>query len=230
MSTKLSWSKCIGAIHHAQWMRAAISILKMLIVGSDYYRMGISKAHGVVDLSFFIIYVYSCYWFSIPVASDAPFLALMLWKDFKLWVNCHQALSSTCLRKLDQHTLYLSPRHIPSGLFSKRVDETKCGIVKAMQNNLLSQVQIAKSERPHMYEDSTLESFVVSSEPWLLFQLLRVHLTFFGYTLCKEWKLNSSFLQLQNVVSGLKVVNDPAEHSVKFGGDYTDIITTDEAR
>ena len=38
------------------------------------------------------------------------------------------------------------------------------------------------------------------------------------------------FLQVQNVVSGLKVVNDAGEHSVKFEGDYTDIITTDEAR
>ena len=58
MSSKLSWSKCIKAIHPAQWMGAAISILKMLIVGSDHYRIEISKAHGVVDLSFFIIYVY----------------------------------------------------------------------------------------------------------------------------------------------------------------------------
>ena len=81
MSTKLSWSKCIGAIHHAQWIGVAISILKILIVGSDHYIMGISKAHGVVDLSFFIIYGCSRYWFSVPVASDAPFLALMLWKD-----------------------------------------------------------------------------------------------------------------------------------------------------
>ena len=33
MSTKLSWSKCIGAIDHARWMGAATAILKMLIVG-----------------------------------------------------------------------------------------------------------------------------------------------------------------------------------------------------
>ena len=97
-----------------------------------------------------------------------------------------------------------------------------------MQNNLPSQVQIGKSERHHMYEDSTLERFV-SSEPWLFFQLLGVHLTFFVCTSCKECKLNSSFLQLQNVVSGLKLVNDAAECSVKFEGNYTDIITTDEA-
>ena len=95
-------------------MGAAIAILKMLIVGTDHhYRMGISKTYGVVDFSFFIIYIYSGYWFSIPVASNAPFLALMVWKDLKLWANHDPALSSTCIHKLDLHTWYLSPRHIP---------------------------------------------------------------------------------------------------------------------
>ena len=108
-------------------------------------------------------------------------------------------------------------------LFSKRVgNKTKCAILKAMQNNLSLQIQIGKPERPCVYEDSPLKSFV-SSESWLFFQLLGVHPTFFGCTSCEERELNSLFLQLQNVVSGLKVVNDPSERSVKFGGDYTDI-------
>ena len=108
---------------------------------------------GVVNFSFFTIYVYSRYWFSIPVASNAPFLALMLWKDLKLWANRDPALSSTCIHKLDLHTWYLSPRHIPLALFSKRFEnKTKCAIVKAMQNNLPSQVQIGKPERHRVYE------------------------------------------------------------------------------
>ena len=132
MSTKLSWSKCIEAFDHAQWMGAAIVTLKILIVGTDHhYRMGISKTHGVVDFSFFIIYLYSRYWFSIPVASNVPFLALMLWKDLKLWANRDPASSSTCIHKLHLHTWYLSPRHIPLAFFSKRVDnKTKCAIVQ----------------------------------------------------------------------------------------------------
>ena len=49
MSTKLSWSKCIGVIDHAP----SIAILKMLIVGTDHhYKMGILKTHGVVDFAF----------------------------------------------------------------------------------------------------------------------------------------------------------------------------------
>ena len=98
-----------------------------------------------------------------------------------------------------------------------------------MQNNLPSQVHIGKLERHRVYEDSTLERFV-SLKPWLFFQLLGVHPTLFVCISCEECELNSSFLQLQNVVSGLKVVNDAAERSVKFEGDYTDTITTDEVR
>ena len=156
--------------------------------------MGISKTHEAVDFSFFIIYVYLRNWFSILVASNAPFLALMIWKDLKLWANRDPVLSSTCIHKLELHTWYLSPRHIPLALFSKRVDnKTKCDIVKAMQNNLPTQVQIGKPKRHRVYEDSTLERFV-SSEPWLFFQLLGVHPTFFVCTSCEECELNFSFL------------------------------------
>ena len=64
-------------------MGAAIYIIKMVIGDSDHYKMGVSKTHGVIELAFFfIIYIYTRYCFYIPVASDAPHLALMLWKDF----------------------------------------------------------------------------------------------------------------------------------------------------
>ena len=145
MTTELSWTECLGAIHHARWMWFAIYILKMLIVGQDHYRMGVSQAHRVLDLAYFTIYIYFGYWFSIPVA---------------------------CLHKLDLHTWYLSPRHVPLALFSKRVDyNTKIAIVKAMQDNPASQVETEKPEKPRVYEDSKLESFV-SSESWLFFELL----------------------------------------------------------
>ena len=38
------------------------------------------------------------------------------------------------------------------------------------------------------------------------------------------------FLNFQELVSGLKVVNDPAERCVKLDSDYADVITTDETR
>ena len=133
------------------------------------------------------------------------------------------ALSAPCLRKLDMPTWYLSPRHIPLALFSKRVDsKTKLAIVTAMQENLPTicnagkpTCNAGKPERSRVYKDSTLESFV-SSEAWLFFDLLEVQPTFFECVSPEEWELYSSFQQLQGIVCNLKVINDAAERCVKL--------------
>ena len=158
--------------------------MKMVIVGSDHYKMGVSKTHGEIELAFLsFITINTRYWFSIPVASH---LALMLCKDLDEWAIRDSALSAACLRKLDTHTWYLSPRHIALVLFSKRVDsKTKLAIVSAMQKNVPTTCNTgkpacnaSKPERPRVYKDSILESFV-SFESWLFFYLLGFQPTFF---------------------------------------------------
>ena len=42
------------------------------------------------------------------------------------------------------------------------------------------------------------------------------------------WKEDSSFQQISQFVSGLKVINDAAGRSVKFDSDYNEILTTNE--
>ena len=42
------------------------------------------------------------------------------------------------------------------------------------------------------------------------------------------WKEDSSFQQINHIVSGLEFFNDAAEHSVKFGSDFNEILTTNE--
>ena len=42
------------------------------------------------------------------------------------------------------------------------------------------------------------------------------------------WKEDSSSQHINQIVSGLKVINDAAEHSVKFGSDRNKILTTNE--
>ena len=121
MTSELCWSKKVGAMHHERWMGAAIYILIIVIVSSNCNKMGKSKAHGVVEVAFFITYIYSSYWFSIPVAADAPYLTQMFWKDFKEWTIRDPALSAACLCRLDLHTWYLSPRHMPLASFSSKV-------------------------------------------------------------------------------------------------------------
>ena len=61
-----------------------------------------------------------------PVAADAPYLTLMLWKVVNEWSVRDKALCSAYYRKVDLHTWYLPPRYIPLALFLNLVgDETK---------------------------------------------------------------------------------------------------------
>ena len=40
------------------------------------------------------------------------------------------------------------------------------------------------------------------------------------------WKEHSSFQQISQIVSGLKVINDAAERLLQFDSDYNEILTT----
>ena len=55
----------------------------MILVDDDLYDMGATEQHNVAYLAFFIVYIYSYYWFAISVLANVPFLTLMLWKDLK---------------------------------------------------------------------------------------------------------------------------------------------------
>ena len=113
----------------------------MIFVGDDLYDMCATQQHGVTNLAFSIAYIYSYYWFAIPVSADVPFPTLMLWKDLKRWAVRDPALSSVRIKKLDIHTwfylvLVMSPQHIPLALFSDLVEEDmKSDIARALLQN-----------------------------------------------------------------------------------------------
>jgi len=159
-------------------MGTLLYVLKMVIVGPGKLKLRISQKHGLFNLTFFIVYLYSYYWFSIPVAADAPHLTLMLWKDFKRWTVRDHDLSSVCLKKLDMHTWYLSPRNITLALFSKQVDDVKMCYNQCFENSQ-SQVDFRNPKKLQIYEESTLYSFV-NNEYWLFFELLGIEPTIFS--------------------------------------------------
>ena len=170
MGTELKWSANVGTIHRARWMAAAIYILKMVIVGEDRFKMGPQQGKGLLDLAFFIVYIFAWFWFSVPVTADVPFLTLSLWKELNAWASRDPTLAFTLIRKLDLHTWYISPRHVTLALFSRRVDdETKGKIVAALKQSPRCEIPMGKPSRPQI-NDSSLEDFV-SSESWTLFEV-----------------------------------------------------------
>ena len=170
---ELEWSGKVGPIHHARWMAAGIAALKMVICGENRFPMGQMKAQGLVDLAYFLICIYGRYWFAVPVAANAPFLTLSLWKDLHSWAVRNPALSASTLRTLDRHTWYLCGRNLSLSLFSHLVpDETKRSIADAMllPENEACEIPLGKPDLPEINPESSLEDFV-TSETWFLFQV-----------------------------------------------------------
>ena len=167
----------MGAIHHAHWMAASVYILKMIVVGPRWSEApGLPSAkqqRGVIELGFFIIYmyVYAFYWFSAPVPADAPLLTLSFWGDMKSWEFRDAALSEVCLTKIGLHTWFLSERHVILTLWSKKVlDETKEGMARALIRVDRSTICIGKPVLSKIHLDSELVDFI-GPESWLLLKV-----------------------------------------------------------
>ena len=145
----------------------------MLLVGENRVKMGQRQGKNLLDLGYFVVYLFGRYWFSVPVTADAPFLTLALWNDLQKWATRDPSLSAAVLRKLALHTWYLSGRHVVFSLFSRLVDnETKAKIVAAMREpeNQACEIPPGKPTLPRISSGDTLDLFV-DNESWMFFQV-----------------------------------------------------------
>ena len=56
---------------------------------------------------------------------------------------------------------------------------------------------------------------------------MKIHPTFLQLPV-NEWPNDDSYIKLREIVTSLRVVNDAAERSVKFGTDFTRVMTKSE--
>ena len=176
----MDWTSDVGAIHHERWMAAAIYLLKMFLCGEERFQLGQRQAKGLLDLVYFVICLYGCYWFAAPLAADAPFLTLSLCKDLHRWATRDPQLAAKLLRILDRHTWYVNARNVVYALFSRMVDDsTKVKIAEAMllPDNAPCDLPPGNPALPLITPDTNLED-VVDCESWNLFRvsMQKIHL------------------------------------------------------
>ena len=181
-------------------MSKIIFLLKIFLVG-DRFHLSARDRNAIKILVEFVVYVYAFFWYSCPVAQDAPSLTLQLWNDLQKWSEREKRLlrppnhrvALTCIKKLDRHTWYLSPRHVIFALWSEKVgNEVKAEMAQCLReqlresmmvqagegasggneddNNITEEFSLGKPELPRIYEDSTLASFI-EKDSLLLFKV-----------------------------------------------------------
>ena len=200
-------------------MSKIIFLLKIFLVG-DRFPLSDRHRKAIKILVKFVLYIYAYFWFACPVAQDAPSLTLQLWTDLQKWSEREKRLLTppkdrvalTCVKKLDRHTWYLSPRHVVFALWSDKVgDEDKAemaqNLLEQLRNSQMSQTSegasggnednndciteefsLGKPDLPRIYEDSSLSSFI-ERDSLLLFQVrFLIHLLHSGSKQPRIWK------------------------------------------
>ena len=168
--------------------------------------MGQRQARKLLNLGFFIVYIFGRYWFSVPVTADASFLTLSLWNDMQQWDSRDPSLSACLLRKLSNHTWYLTGRHAVFSLFSRLIDnDTKAKIVSAMKDpeNQARKIPPGKPSLQRISPEDTLDVFT-DGEFWLLFERTKIQLTFF-YLPVHEWENDTTFLKVKSFILSLHI-------------------------
>ena len=95
-----------------------------------------------------------------------------------------------------------------------------------LPENAPANIPPGKPTLPWISAESYLEDFV-SFETWNFSKLIGIRPTFLELPV-EQWETDSSYVEMKKIVASLRVVNDVAERAVKFGSDYTHVLTKSE--
>ena len=221
-----------GALHKARFMALIIYGVKMFLLRK---KLNESKAEEskLQRFTVFICLFYIRYWFMAPMASDAPFVDLKLYKDMLEFEKYDFEISKAVQDKLDRHTWYLSEEFAPFNLFSNFVpDQTKQKIVqKLLRFTPLKTYKFGPPTNASLPSDKKIGlkkcvSDFVGENSHFVFDILKFDKSWL-HSPISSWKSNNAFCEMEQFVKTLLVTNDAAERGVKLVSDYIDCLTKD---
>ena len=150
----------------------------MIICGQQHSQLSAMQFRNCLDMGYFIICIFARHWLAAGIAANAPLLTLTLWEELQQWKARDPELVKKCTSKLNNHTWYLSGRHVTMALCSNKVDnQTKRQIADALlkPENKASPIPPGKPELPSLGEGMKLFNYV-NHESWLLFQVISFYM------------------------------------------------------
>ena len=220
-----------GAYNKARWMAPLIYGLKMYLFRAQLSRS--RKYHEKLErFAIFVCLYYAMYWFTAPIAAEAPYMDLQFYKHMLRFQKYDSELALAVLNKFLGHTWYLNQELVPLNLFSKNVgNREKEQIAK----------KLTKVIPPKKYECGypnpvTLPRDVTGLDRELSHSIMNGSLFIFDvlgfkkdwlYKPVAEWEHHESFCEMKAWVQNLKVTNDCTERGVKLISEYAKSLTKD---
>ena len=227
-----------GAHHHARWMSKVIYTLKIALFKNQLLQLGNFEKEQLVKIETLAIYLclfYVKYWFCATNATNAPHndlnLLKLLEKGEKMFEGStiYKSMVSKSKIKMEKHLWYLSERLVPLAFFSSQVPgKVKQDMAKRLKKYSQPQTMLHQ-EMPETcsFTSKTLVNFI-GCDSWTFFKLYEIEPTFLTKPE-KYWHLDDTFLSLQRLTAGLKVVNDNAERVLGLVTQYhTNRVTKNE--
>lgn len=109
-----------GVIHHTRWMAKALYCLKIYIF-RDQFSLTQREEMSITSICIIIVRLYVKAWFSVPLASNAPYQDLNFLKDLIKYQSVDKYISEVAVKKMCGHLWYLSPETTVLSLFDLNV-------------------------------------------------------------------------------------------------------------
>ena len=224
-----------GAYHKARWMAPLIYGCKMFLFRKQLKTQLKKDKKFLENLERFSIFAtlfYVEHWFAAPLAAEAPYMDLKLYKEMLQFQKYDSAIATAVVQKFMLHTWYLNQEYTAFSLFSKNIsDKEKSSIAKKLskvtppkkyESGYPMPVQLPQNKKglDRKLSDSVMDGSL------FLFDKLGFAKDWL-YMPVTTWETNENFCKMRTWVLNLRVTNDCAERGVKLISDYAKCLTKD---
>ena len=221
--------KLPGAVSKPRWMAKILYGYKIFLFRKAL-KLPKKEQAKFERFAVFCSLFYVKHWFTLPLASDAPFNDLDFYKSMLIFDDYDSEVAQAVLEKICRHTWYMNQEFSPLNLFSEKVnDKTKSKIalklskIKSPKSYGLGQPSVVPIGTDRDGLEYCVSDFVGDGSLFIFDNLK------FGKDWLQKpissWKNNPSYLEMERFVKTLLVCNDPAERAVKLMSDYSNILT-----
>jgi hypothetical protein len=232
-----------GPIHSARWMAKAIYTLKMLMFRNQFSKLDAESEKQLVEVGGFIVKCYASFWFEASKAAMAPLNDIELLKKLVKYRNINAEIAEISIKKFLNHLYYLNTETVGLALFDPRLPhETKTKMVNKINADLEMEEEECEGEileeKKLQVKRGNLEEFL-DREISTIFEELMAGRTKnilrrfkikddFWSVPTNQWDECADYVEGQEKIKQLKVVNDSAERGVRLLEEYNQSITKDE--
>lgn len=222
--------KAPGAVHRARWMAKIIYALKIYLYRNQF-ELEKSELASLCQFNSFVVKTYIKYWFTCQTATVAPYNDLQLLQELSKYNKTMPDIAKTTVETFLRHLWYLSESLVTFSFFDSRLTVKQKRVMVTRLNETRKPESFTKvtltDNQITKIRNLKIEDFV--SERSTDFFLLNNLPSSFLKEDPSLWHINSEYIQCEEFIKNIKVVNDVAERGVALATTFNKCITRSES-